>query len=83
MFTLVLKSEGCPNCDMLKRWLTTMEFIEGTYTILLASEVHFDWRPFCVKYGVKSVPALVNLDTEEVITNLEQIKATLTQYKKD
>lgn len=83
MFTLVVKDYGCPDCDRLKRWLETIKIIEGTYSILVASETHFDWRPLCREYNVRAVPALVNLDTREVITGVDNIMKTLKQYKEE
>ena len=56
MFTLVMKSNGCPNCHMVKNWLDAANVKEGTYKILLADDGTSDWMSFCKQHNVNSVP---------------------------
>lgn len=83
MFTLVMKSNGCPNCHMVKNWLDNVNVSEGTYQILLADDNTGDWMSFCRQHNVTSVPALVNMDTNEVTFGSDSIIDILSNYKKD
>lgn len=83
MFTLVMKSNGCPNCHMVKHWLDAANVKEGTYKILLADDSTSDWMSFCKQHNVSSVPALVNMDTNEVTFGPGSIIDILSDYKKD
>lgn len=83
MFTLVMKLKGCPVCDMVKHWLNAANVKEGTYKILLADDGTSDWLGFCKQHNVSSVPALVNMDTNEVTFGPGSIIDILSDYKKD
>lgn len=83
MFTLVMKSNGCPNCHMVKHWLDAANVKEGTYQILLADDSTSDWMSFCKQHNVSSVPALINMDTNEVTFGPGSIIDILSDYKKD
>lgn len=83
MYTLVIKSTGCAGCQTVKRWLSSANLKEGTYSVLKADDGCFDWMAFCKRYNVQSVPALVNLDTEEVILGVGCIIDELSKYKED
>lgn len=78
-----MKSNGCPNCHIVKQWLDAANIKEGTYNILLADGGANDWLPFCTQHNICSVPALVNMDTNEVTFGPGSIIDILSDYKKD